>query len=115
MKGGASHRGKISPASRQLSLLTALLAAVTLASCASTKPRVAPTIADLPAEPRSLPVQTGTLPPAAPSAAMENYRQFLELQNSDPKLRAEAMRRLGDLNVESGELERMSRELTQVD
>ena len=50
-----------------------------------------------------------------PSAAMENYRQFLQLQNSDPKLRAEALRRLGDLNLESGELERMSDEVTKID
>ena len=36
--------------------------------------------------------------------AMENYRRFLELQNTDPKLRAEAMRRLGDLNLDAGEM-----------
>jgi TolA-binding protein len=55
--------------------------------------------------------------PAAASAtkAMENYRRFLELQNTDPKLRAEAMRRLGDLNLDAGELERLEHEVTQVD
>ncbi len=47
--------------------------------------------------------------------AMENYRKFLELQNTDPKLRAEAMRRLGDLNLDSGELERLQKEVTAVD
>jgi tetratricopeptide (TPR) repeat protein len=46
---------------------------------------------------------------------MENYRRFLELQNTDPKLRAEAMRRLGDLNLDAGEMERMEKELTAVD
>ena len=40
---------------------------------------------------------------------------FDRLIDDDPKVRAEALRRLGDLNLESGELERMSRELTQVD
>jgi cellulose synthase operon protein C len=52
---------------------------------------------------------------ASASKAMENYRRFLELQNTDPKLRAEAMRRLGDLNLDAGELERLEHEVTQVD
>jgi cellulose synthase operon protein C len=47
--------------------------------------------------------------------AMENYRRFLELQNTDPKLRAEAMRRLGDLNLDAGEMERLEQEVTAVD
>jgi cellulose synthase operon protein C len=47
--------------------------------------------------------------------AMENYRRFLELQNTDPKLRAEAMRRLGDLNLDAGEMERLEKEVTAVD
>ena len=55
-------------------------------------------------------------PASANSArAMENYRRFLELQNTDPKLRAEAMRRLGDLNLDAGEIERMEKEVTTVD
>jgi tetratricopeptide (TPR) repeat protein len=47
--------------------------------------------------------------------AMENYRRFLELQNTDPKLRAEALRRLGDLNLDAGEMERLEKEVTAVD
>jgi cellulose synthase operon protein C len=47
--------------------------------------------------------------------AMENYQRFLQLQNTDPKLRAEAMRRLGDLNLDAGEMERMEKEVTSVD
>src|SRR5262249_10561162 len=46
---------------------------------------------------------------------MENYRRFLELQQTDPKLRAEAMRRLGDLNLDAGEIERLEKEVTMVD
>ncbi|HYM43340.1 MAG TPA: tetratricopeptide repeat protein [Steroidobacteraceae bacterium] len=55
--------------------------------------------------------------PASPNVnkAMENYRRFLELQNTDPKLRAEAMRRLGDLNLDAGELQRMEQEVTAQD
>jgi tetratricopeptide (TPR) repeat protein len=47
--------------------------------------------------------------------AMDNYRRFLELQKTDPKLQAEAMRRLGDLSLESGELERLESEAGRVD
>src|SRR5499427_4587836 len=47
--------------------------------------------------------------------AMENYQRFLQLQNTDPKLRAEAMRRLGDLNLDAGEIERMEKEVTTID
>ncbi len=49
------------------------------------------------------------------SKAMENYRRFLELQKTDPQLRAEALRRLGDLNLDAGEVERMEKEVTAVD
>src|SRR5262249_61191950 len=49
------------------------------------------------------------------SKAMDNYRRFLELQKTDPQLRAEAMRRLGDLNLDAGEVERMEKEVTAVD
>jgi len=47
--------------------------------------------------------------------AMDNYRRFLDLQKTDPKLQAEAMRRLGDLSLESGELERLEAEAGRVD
>ena len=47
--------------------------------------------------------------------AMENYQRFLQLQNTDPKLRAEAMRRLGDLNLDAGEMERLEKEITTID
>ena len=49
------------------------------------------------------------------SKAMDNYRRFLELQKTDPQLRAEALRRLGDLNLDAGELERMEKEVTAID
>jgi tetratricopeptide (TPR) repeat protein len=73
----------------------------------------APTIGELDAS--SVTVQTNTAPTGGAAKAMENYRQFLKLQNTDPKQRAEALRRLGDLNLESGELERMASEVTQLD
>lgn len=71
------------------------------------------TIKDLESQP--VEVQVGTQLPANGAKAMENYRRFLELQKTDPQLRAEAMRRLADLNLEAGELERMEREVNQID
>lgn len=38
-----------------------------------------------------------------PEQAAAAYRRFLELQNANPQLRVEAMRRLGDLNIEANE------------
>jgi cellulose synthase operon protein C len=49
------------------------------------------------------------------SKAMDSYRQFLELQKTDPALRAEALRRLGDLSLESGELDRAEAEVARID
>ena len=81
---------------------------------ASPPPSQSPTIGDL--DSKAIPVQRDSKPGiGGASKAMENYRQFLQLQNADPKLRAEALRRLGDLNLESGELERMASEVTQID
>jgi cellulose synthase operon protein C len=42
---------------------------------------------------------------------MESYKRFLDLNAGDASLRAEALRRLGDLNLESSESERIEREL----
>src|SRR5213076_2137500 len=64
---------------------------------------------------RKVTVHRDTAPSANASKAMENYRHFLELQNTDPKLRAEALRRLGDLNLDAGEMERLEKEVTAVD
>jgi tetratricopeptide (TPR) repeat protein len=52
---------------------------------------------------------------ASSQRAMESYRRFLELQNTDPKLRAEALRRLGDLNLEAGDPERLASEINAID
>jgi TolA-binding protein len=42
---------------------------------------------------------------------MESYKRFLDLNAGDAALREEAMRRLGDLNLESSESERIEHEL----
>src|SRR6185437_3759112 len=73
----------------------------------------APTIKDL--EQRPVTVKKDTKLDANASKAMDNYRRFLELQRTDPQLRAEAMRRLGDLNLDAGEVERMEKEVSSID
>ena len=45
-------------------------------------------------------------PESSGQSAIQNYREFLRLYPDDPELRAEAMRRLADLQLEAGE-ERM--------
>ncbi len=60
-------------------------------------------------------VHKDTAASANVAGAMENYRRFLQLQNTDPKLRAEALRRLGDLNLDAGEMQRLEQEVTITD
>jgi cellulose synthase operon protein C len=100
-------------ARRYLASVLALSLAAFASPGDAADPKSAPTIKDLDA--RAVDVQAGSQPPASAAKAMDNYRRFLELQATDPKLRAEALRRLGDLNLEAGEFERMEKEVTQVD
>lgn len=71
------------------------------------------TLGDL--KPPSIEIRREARVDASAARAMENYRKFLELQKTDPSLRAEALRRLGDLNLEAGELERMEKEVSSLD
>ncbi len=68
-----------------------------------------PTIKDL----DSQQVDVNTDPPKNVDAnkTMDSYKRFLDLNAGDAALRAEALRRLGDLNLESSESERIEREL----
>ena len=63
----------------------------------------------------NIPIHKDSKVDASSSKAMDNYRRFLELQKTDPALRAEAMRRLGDLNLDAGDIERMEKEVGLVD
>jgi cellulose synthase operon protein C len=71
------------------------------------------TIKDL--KSKDLQIHKDTKVDASSSKAMDNYRRFLELQKTDPALRAEALRRLGDLNLDAGDIERMEKEVGLVD
>ncbi|HEX9106083.1 MAG TPA: tetratricopeptide repeat protein, partial [Longimicrobiales bacterium] len=98
---------------RRAILLVLLAAAVPPPAAVAQSSKSSPTIGDLTTH--KVEVHKDTPASASSTKAMENYRHFLELQNTDPKLRAEAMRRLGDLNLDAGEMNRLAAEVTAPD
>src|ERR1700677_2585856 len=94
-------------------LAVAVLAASLLASLSAPPAGAAdknpPTIKDLDAQQ----VDVNTDPPKNIDAnkTMDSYKRFLDLNAGDAALRSEALRRLGDLNLESSESERIEHEL----
>jgi cellulose synthase operon protein C len=94
----------------QLTCAAAILAGLALgAAAAHAAPKKPATIKDL----ENQQVDVSPDPPKDVDAAktMESYKRFLDLNAGDAALRAEALRRLGDLNLESSESERIEREL----
>ena len=96
-----------------LGVVTTSLALCPVAEPRGTDPAHAPTIQDLVSHPTQ--VVPGGNVSASDATAMASYQQFLALQQTNPKLRAEALRRLGDLNLDAGELQRMQSELSSID
>jgi TolA-binding protein len=94
----------------QWALTVGLILATAATFAAEQKSKDAQTIKDL--NGRRVDVKAGQPAPGGSDKAMENYRAFLDLESGDPALRAEALRRLGDLNLEAGEIERGEREQT---
>ncbi len=78
-----------------------ILATLALALTAATQPQ---TIGDL--KGRTAPVQTGPATPVDESRVRAAYRHFLELKAGDPAMRAEALRRLADLELEAADAAR---------
>jgi tetratricopeptide (TPR) repeat protein len=101
-----------SPRKPSVIVIAALCAGLALDASAATKKKEK-TIGDLSARP--VVVQPDQKVEASSQRAMESYRRFLELQKTDPQLRAEALRRLADLNMEAGEGERMATEAGAID
>ncbi len=89
--------------------LAAMLLAAAVACPAAAANKNPPTIKDL----DSQQADVSTDPPknVDENKTMASYRRFLDLNAGDAALRAEALRRLGDLNLESSESERIEREL----
>ena len=92
-------------------MLSALLCSTLLAAAARADTTKAPTIGDL--KGRKVEVHTGDSVESGADRARTNYQAFLDLESGDAALRAEAMRRLGDLKLEAGELDRIEKELAQ--
>nr|PZN65871.1 MAG: hypothetical protein DIU62_08270 [Pseudomonadota bacterium] len=72
-----------------------------------------PTLKDLPK--RQVEIRRDAPSDVNAARAAENYRRFLEIEEAEPALRAEALRRLADLSLEAGELERMDAESSRLD
>jgi TolA-binding protein len=59
-------------------------------------------------EGKTVKVRPGKVIAQSTDLARENYREFLDLVSDDPELRAEAMRRLGDLELDATEAEQLA-------
>ncbi|HEU5468849.1 MAG TPA: tetratricopeptide repeat protein [Steroidobacteraceae bacterium] len=83
-------------------LLAAIALALAPAPLLAAEPAPPPTLKDLKrAEPPE--IRAGETVAPDPERAKELYRRFLDLEGGDPALRTEAMRRLGDLQIEAGD------------
>lgn len=82
-------------------LLAVVLLSLGLFSMAGAADKDKDTIKSL--DKKSVEVRPGKLIVNSSDKARENYREFLDLVSDDPELRAEAMRRLADLELEASE------------
>jgi TolA-binding protein len=67
------------------------------------------TIASL--EGKDVEIRTGKVIVGSTDLARDNYRAFLDLVSDDPDLRSEAMRRLGDLELDATEAEQLAQNI----
>ena len=66
-------------------------------------------------ERKHVPVRRGKVILGSSDLARDSYRAFLDLVTDDPELRAEAMRRLGDLELEATEAEQLADNIEALD
>jgi len=66
-------------------------------------------------ENKEVEIRKGKVIHGSSNLARENYRAFLDLVSDDPELRAEAMRRLGDLELEATETEQLTQNIDALD
>jgi len=92
-------------------MMIAALALATLASVpvAAAEVKKRDTIKSL--EKQEVEIRTGNVIINSTDLARDNYRAFLDLVSDDPELRAEAMRRLGDLELDATEAEQLSQNI----
>lgn len=90
-------------------LLTVVALALVASPVLADKVREKDTIASL--EDKDIEVRKGNVIVGSTRLARDNYRAFLDLVSDDPELRAEAMRRLGDLELDATEAEQLAQNL----
>ena len=66
-------------------------------------------------ESKTIEVRPGKVILDSSDLARDNYRAFLDLATDDPQLRAEAMRRLGDLEFESTEADELAQNIESLE
>ena len=66
-------------------------------------------------EKKTVTVRPGNVILDSSDLARDNYRAFLDLVSDDPELRAEAMRRLGDLELEATEADQLAANIDSLD
>lgn len=98
---------------RNLVTCFALLAVVFSTAAEAARPKEKETIKSL--EEKEVEVRSGSVIHGGSGLARDNYRAFLDLASDDPELRAEAMRRLGDLELEATEAEQLTQNIDALD
>lgn len=92
---------------RHVLILALVAASVALGSAAeAAKVKKRDTIESL--EKKTVEIRPGKVIARSTNLARDNYRAFLDLVSDDPELRAEAMRRLGDLELDATEAEQLA-------
>ena len=66
-------------------------------------------------ENKTVQIRPGKVIVESSDLARENYRAFLNLMSEDPELRAEALRRLGDLELEATEASQLADNIEALD
>ncbi len=101
--------------SRLILIAVTAMFALTLAAAPAVAERVKEkdTIKSL--EKKEVDIRKGKVILGSSNLARENYRAFLDLVSDDPELRAEAMRRLGDLELEATEAEQLIENIDALD
>ena len=88
------------------------LVSVVLAPAAEADIKKRDTIKSL--EGKDVEIRTGKVIVNSTDLAIDNYREFLDLVSDDPELRAEAMRRLGDLELDATEAAQLTENIDAV-
>ncbi|MDH4126193.1 MAG: tetratricopeptide repeat protein [Gammaproteobacteria bacterium] len=97
---------------RTLTLMLVLAAPLMLATLASAEVKKSDTIESL--EKKDVEIRSGKVIVNSTDLARDSYRAFLELVSEDPELRAEAMRRLGDLELDAMEADQLVKNIDAI-